>query len=392
MKMIKIGLMGLNYQAKNFGCAALSYSFLKILDVALVHAGCRAIVTFVFSITTKWSEMPAVNYDTMDYQVIKYDKKRVMDLLCEIKKCDIFFDFTAGDSFSDIYGLERFMKRTFVKSCVEFAHKPLVLGPQTYGPYKNKIAQIWAGHVFKHAHQIYARDSQSRERVRKLVKRDVMLVTDVAFALDYDKKLFPIVSDCGKLKFGINMSGLLYSGGYTRDNQFGLKTDYSNYLELLMEYLMAAEKYEVHIIPHAIADSLDFPDNDLIPTKVFSEKYPQVIVAPVFKNPMEAKSYICQMDVFTGARMHATIGAFASGVCCIPFSYSPKFEGLYSDLKYSRCISGKDLTTEEAVKLTIEYIENMEQLKAEQEKSLILATKRLGKFEQDIGAILRHWR
>ena len=77
-----------------------------------------------------------------------------------------------------------------------------------------------------------------------------------------------------------------------------------------------------------------------------------------YDSPMEAKGVIAQMDVFIGARMHATIAAFSSGVATIPFSYSRKFEGLYHDLGYPYLISGEKTSTEDAVKTTLQWIKD----------------------------------
>lgn len=396
MKKIKIGLIGLNYASTNFGCAALSYSFLGILNEALKKAEKKADVTFFFSKNANVSinELPLRLYDTMSYRVILFDKRKIGKLISDFKQNDLYFDFTSGDSFSDIYGIDRFKKTTFMKSVVEILRKPLILGPQTYGPFKSRLSQKWAKIIFNNSKLIYARDYKSLERASQLTKKNINLVTDVAFSLEYDKKLYLDKFEdeiASKIKVGINMSGLLYSGGYTNNNQFGLKTDYKEYLEKLVDYFWNNKKYEIHIIPHAIAEDMEFPDNDLIPTEIFKKKYPDIKIAPIFKNPMEAKSYICHMDVFTGARMHATIGAFSSGVCCIPFSYSPKFEGLYGDLEYYRCINGKKLSTEIAVKKTIEYIENMKKLRDEQEKAINIANDRLNIFKDDIINFIKNY-
>lgn len=82
--------------------------------------------------------------------------------------------------------------------------------------------------------------------------------------------------------------------------------------------------------------------------------------------------------------MHATIGAFSSGVITIPFSYSVKFEGLYGELNYPYCIHGKEYSTEEAVEKTIEYIENYQLLKNDQKKSIEQAKAKLELFKLDI--------
>ena len=51
----------------------------------------------------------------------------------------------------------------------------------------------------------------------------------------------------------------------------------------------------------------------------------------LFKTAIQAKSYISNMDVFLGSRMHSTIGAISSGVATIPLSYAYKFEALYKE-------------------------------------------------------------
>ena len=65
-----------------------------------------------------------------------------------------------------------------------------------------------------------------------------------------------------------------------------------------------------------------YADNDKLAVDALHEIFPNTIVAPYFATPMEAKSYISGMDLFIGARMHATIAAISAGVPVIPFSYS----------------------------------------------------------------------
>jgi polysaccharide pyruvyl transferase WcaK-like protein len=89
-----------------------------------------------------------------------------------------------------------------------------------------------------------------------------------------------------------------------------------------------------------------------------------VILAPRFSNPIEAKSFISGLDFFTGARMHACIAAFSSGVAVCPMAYSRKFNGLFVDtLKYQwlgDCVN----TTEDIVfQNIIDAFENRIELK-----------------------------
>ena len=92
------------------------------------------------------------------------------------------------------------------------------------------------------------------------------------------------------------------------------------------------------------------------------KEFPNINVSPYFTSPMEAKSYISNMDVFIGARMHATIAAYSSGVPTIPFAYSRKFTGLYNSLNYPYLIDGMNNTTETAIATVVDYIEKREQI------------------------------
>ena len=85
----------------------------------------------------------------------------------------------------------------------------------------------------------------------------------------------------------------------------------------------------------------------------------KIEIAPPFNTPIEAKSYIANMDVFIGSRMHATIGSISSGVATIPFSYSRKFEGLFGNLEYPYVISARKFSLEEALEKSKSWIKTM---------------------------------
>ncbi len=361
MKNITIGLMGLAFHSGNLGCSALSYSFMYMLEEIAAENGLHFDVKIIFQSDDKTPLK--LEYKHIDYSFVrlgfknKEHKKQTNDA---IKQCDVVFDFTMGDSFTDIYGKERFIKRTMFKQMVLRQKTPLVLGSQTYGPYNSGLCRIWASSVIKRSREVFARDEQSRELAARLGKRNPVLTTDVAFFLPYEK----IQQDSGRIHIGLNVSGLLWNGGYTRDNQFGLTVDYREYITSIMEKYAQDNSYAVHLIPHVIYKNQDdAPDNDWAVSCELAEKYENVRLSPFFESPMQAKSYISGMDVFIGARMHATIAAYSSGVAVIPFSYSRKFEGLFGSLSYPYVISGKKESTEDAVRKTIAYISEKERLK-----------------------------
>jgi polysaccharide pyruvyl transferase WcaK-like protein len=237
----------------------------------------------------------------------------------------------------------------------------LILFPQTYW-FVSKGFKGWIfDYIVKNSFRLYSRDEQSTAFVEKFSNVKPLTYIDVAFALKYDTD--DMEQNASKRTVGINVSGLLWNGGYTENNMFGLKVEYKEYITKLIEKLLENPSYEIHLIPHVISDYYDSLDNDCKAIDQLKAKYPDCIVAPKFSTPMEAKTYISKMDVFTGARMHATIAAMSSGVAVIPFSYSRKFEGLYNTLGYNYCINGTSLPTDDALSITVNYIDSYKELK-----------------------------
>ena len=86
-------------------------------------------------------------------------------------------------------------------------------------------------------------------------------------------------------------------------------------------------------------------EDDYRASATLAEAFPGTVLAPAFQSPSEAKSYIAALDFFMGARMHACIAAFSSGVPVMPMAYSRKFEGLFGTIGYDRTV---DCTSETA--------------------------------------------
>lgn len=386
-----IGVMGLEFGSGNKGCEALGFSFLDILNQ--VAESRREIYDVKISIGCDLNRIVRA-LDCKNLKLSCYSLGKITAIGHKIdafKGCDIVYDFTAGDSFSDIYGLKRFLRWTMNKQCVILAKKPLVLGSQTYGPYKSMIAKLWASHVLRRAYRVYARDELSKATVEKLTKRtDVHQTVDVAFALPYHQGQYDM-KGTGKLKVGFNPSGLLWAGGYTRNNQFSMTIDYQAYCVSLLKELIKTEKYEIYLIPHVLYEDLSCADNDMVACEELKKHFPDLTMAPWFDTPMDAKSFIANMDIFIGSRMHATIAAFTSGVVTIPVSYSRKFEGLFNSVGYPYVISGTKVSTDKALQDTLFYVEDFDHIKElvnEKRKTVVSGVDELLKsVEEDISSV-----
>lgn len=369
--MIDIGVMGLVFNSGNKGCAALGYSFLQIIesivkelniDVRLNIFSPVHIYKYMLKPGYRSPFFPRGDYENLKFTLVPLEKAGFSFMTkIAMKRCKVIFDFTAGDSFSDIYGEERFFTDLLYKN-MALSYTKLVLGSQTYGPYKNEAVKTAALQVINNAYEVFSRDQKSSNFIEQNTKRKAITTSDIAFEMKYSVTN-ELKHTEGKIKLGINPSGLLWSGGYTGNNQFSLTVDYKKYLIQLITKLLETEKYEIHLIPHVFTANPKIVDNDLIACKALKLRFPELVMAPCYELPMDVKAYISQMDVFLGARMHATIAAVSTGVATIPFSYSQKFEGLYSSIQYPCVLTAAKLTTEEAMEQSMNWIEDYQNLR-----------------------------
>jgi len=317
--------------------------------------------------------------------IVKFKQTR-RDLTI-FRKADYMLDLGQGDSFSDIYGKGRF--DTIFKSYV-LAQKykiPFCVLPQTIGPYKDCKIRECATKGINNARCVLVRDKQSFDYTKQLLPdKEVNEIIDVAFYLPYIRKQF----SKEYIHVGLNISSLLWNGGYTRDNQFGLKDDYQKVIRNIIDFFLAIPNVKLHLIPHVV-DSERSIENDYEVSFDLCEEYQNehLVLAPLFLDPVIAKSYIAGMDFFMGARMHATIAAFSSGVPVVPMAYSRKFNGLFEDtLQYHHLVDLKTMVCADILNIVTESFNDREILKREiihqQETTIVerreMLDRKLSKF------------
>ena len=391
MKRTNIGLLGSVINNGNMGCVALTYSLILMLEKIGNDLG----LNFIYYIFEGDSDEDKVRQLCEKLSIasdrIYSVKVTPLHRLCSmahhpfaslnavkcLKNCDFIIDLTAGDSFSDLYGQWRFDGATHIKEIVCYLKKPLILGPQTYGPFKAVKNKSRAKKIIEKSCCVIARDQFSADYVAGFSDKEVHVTTDLAFGLPFGKD--NMISP-ERIKVGINISSLLVKNKKeSTETNFTLKVDYDLFVQGIMDYLVGNEKYDIYVIPHVGRDA----------GEQFRDKFPMVNYLPEFSNPIDAKNCIAQMDVFVGARMHATIGAFSSGVATIPTAYSRKFSGLYENLDYPYVVDLSSLSTEDAVKRTISYIEEYKVLKDEAQHGMAVAQKNLERTQSILSKCIK---
>ena len=362
---MKIGLCGITFGSVNYGVTALAISQISILHECAKLNGIEP-EFLVFSIDNQThvdkicSKLNIRNVKVCQPARYKTGIKGLLELRTNIRQCDYIFDLTKGDSFSDIYGYKRFVLQ-FVEKYIAIKKSKLIISPQTIGPFKNLIVEKVAKYILWNADSVFARDLKSSEYVKSLCKNlDIKTTSDLAFYLPYTKSEKLSKKD-KMLHVGINISGLLWIGGYTGKNEFGLTCDYKQFTNLLIEKLLSQGNVEVTLFGHVYMDG---GDDDYCICQELNRNHPTTKVAKKFIDPIEAKSFMTKLDVVIGARMHSTIGAISSGTPALPFSYSRKFEGLYDSLDYPYVIEATKWELQQSIDFVFNCLNNLEQLQS----------------------------
>jgi polysaccharide pyruvyl transferase WcaK-like protein len=374
----KIGFLSAPLFSNNMGCNALTYGSIGILEAVAQGLG----VSFEYCLAGNPAEAPLPPDLTVDRAQLvagpqALTARRIVGGLCRrnitslvheqrpLSRSDIFVDNGNGDSFSDIYGIPCFR---MIENRFKFAldrRKPLILLPQTIGPFKSQKAAAGAVKVLRGAAAVYARDPLSVQCARDLAGDvEVSETVDVALFMPYKKRA---AVSTGTMTIGLNPSGLLWKGGYTQDNQFGLKDDYRSVVRTIIQALLKLKGVTVELIGHDIGGPNGGNlEDDYYVCKLLQKEFPSCRVAPFFYSPVEAKSYISGLDLLVGSRMHCCIAAYSSGVPTFPLAYSRKFRGLFVEKLGYACFS--DLLTddrEQALAGLLHVLEGLDGLKAE---------------------------
>jgi polysaccharide pyruvyl transferase WcaK-like protein len=260
--------------------------------------------------------------------------------LARVIEPDFNLSLNGGDSFSDIYGLARLAYVVLPQLLVLLLERPLIQLPQTYGPFKTRLARATARFLLRRSRLVYSRDKQGLQVVHGLLAKSAphaRFAYDMGFALEPLPPAQEVQERLGRLKakgplIGLNASGLLITGGYSGNNMFGLKVDYWQLIETVLSRLFAEPANQVLLVPHVFGPE-ENSESDVAACKQIMSRFSGQYEGRLHYFPgnfghHETKYLIGQCDFFLGSRMHACIGALSQCVPAVGLAYSRKFAGV----------------------------------------------------------------
>jgi len=289
-----------------------------------------------------------------------------------IAGADLAVAVSGGDSFSDIYGLGRFFYVCLPQLLVIALGKELILFPQTIGPFNGGLAKLVARYIMRRARVVYVRDRQGVGEVRALLKlkdddQRVRFCYDLGFVVESRK---PRDMDLGPYKgstarrglwVGLNVSGLLLMGGYSKENMFELHVNYAELIERLIAHLIEVKKASVLLIPHVFGSH---EENDTFAVSTFhsklGERYQQrlqCVSRTLDQN--EIKYIIGQCEFFIGSRMHSCIAALSQEIPSVGIAYSEKFRGVFESIGVEQFVADpRTMSVREVLSLVDRTLDN----------------------------------
>ena len=268
-------------------------------------------------------------------------KNSTLNLLFQI---DRFAAISGGDSFSDIYGYWRFLYVSLPQVLVILMGKPLVLLPQTLGPFKNLIVKKIAFFIINNSSKVYSRDFRGLRLTSNepCIHKSIYFCPDVGFLLDpikphYDSLTRKIESlNRIKVIVGLNVSGLLYHAGLGGNNRFGLCINYPKLIETIIRMMINQFDATVILLPHVYGGP-SVQENDLTVCRQFynllvNDYGDSLLFSDYQYDESEIKYIIGQTHFFIGSRMHSCIAALSQSIPSVGIAYSQKFEGVFQTI------------------------------------------------------------
>lgn len=278
------------------------------LDEVIFHNQNRSIAPYSLLFFKNYIQVKLYKSQVVSYRLIH------RDIIDNIDRFDIFLSI-GGDNYCygnipDYYELNRIIKSHGKKLLLWGAS----LGKEDLN--KEKINDL---HSYDH---LVIRESVSAAALREAGLDNVVQVADGAFLLPKEELPLPDGWSEGNT-IGFNYSPLV---------EHKIPESRKAVLELL-HYILDTTTYTIAFTPHVIQPgNNDYECMQRLINDLGAKVSNRVLLLPDDLTASQYKGYISRMEMFIGARTHATIAAYSQGIPTMVLGYSIKSLGIARDL------------------------------------------------------------
>lgn len=283
---------------------------------------------------------------------------------------DLVLDTRSGDSFSDLYGVRRLVVMSMMADAVSRAGTPVVLTPQTIGPFATPAGRQLGRRAMRRALLVMARDSVSAGAARSLGRSVDVLASDVVFGLPV-----PVVARTRDVL--LNVSGLLWTSADP-----GMGAGYRQMVRNLVRTLQS-EGRQVGLLAHV----LDSPssDNDLTAIRDLQREAGSAMEVIVPTNLDDVREATASAALTIGSRMHACLNSLSVGTPAIALAYSRKFGPLFDDIGWGLTVDLR--TAQDPLPIVRQVLGDVESLRRSAREAADRGRQLLDGAESALGAL-----
>lgn len=240
-------------------------------------------------------------------------KRMYSDIVAQAQDCDICLSI-GGDTYcyGDNHGIQ-VLTRELKKSGKKVVLWGASIGEEDLSEEKLKSLEVFDA--------IFTRESLTYDLLKnKNANENIFLNPDPAFCMERDN-VEAIEGFTKENTLGLNVSPLVE----------GYNPQITQITKDFIKYIFENTTLRILLIPHVIENG----NNDYEYMMKFYEEFRdsgRIEILPPDLNAKQYKGYIANTRFFIGARTHATIAAYSSGVPTAVLGYSVKSRGLAKDL------------------------------------------------------------
>ena len=320
-----------------------------------------------------------------------------------IMESDVVVDVSGGDSFTDMYPDDRIENIAGSKEFILDQGRPLLLLPQTYGPFDESLER--ASRIVRRSVACFARDERSFENLKSMLGSDFdpdrhRCGVDMAFGLaardpedKLDSDIRSWIDDPSSSTIGLNVSGLIGNIPGTDKDRYGFRADYRQTLTSFLSRILSETEAKILLIPHVMSPS-GGAESDLQMSEWLKEEFTEefegrIKISPTDLDQCEVKWVISNMDWFCGTRMHATIAALSTNVPTATIAYSDKAIGVFETCgQGGEVFDPRSLEVDPIVEGLMDSYRRRDQIRGGLTSALRTVKERAGSQMDEIAAII----
>jgi len=374
--MKKVLLVGANF--RNKGSAAMLISVVKTLK--------RFIPDGAFVLASGYPRFDYAQARKYGLEVFEYRfatksaLKSMLSMIPRLLNTDIIIDLS-GFLFSDKGRKAGILSRGLTILMCKLFRKPVILFPQSFGPFNFKFTRIFCKICLQRADVVVARGKVSERYLYGLgIRKNVKVYSDSAFLLEpasqkrLNEKILKkenIEKREGALKIGIAVNLRIYE----RTKGAETENHYVNVMAQLSDFLIENLNSELVFVPY------EFPyksaamryDDRFVARMVYTKAKNRHRIKLIENeyDPQELKALTQIFDLFIGCRFHSIVAATSMCVPTIAIGWSHKYLETMELLGQAKYVCDyRDLSLNRLTNLVNDALYRRKEIKKELEAKL----------------------